>query len=138
MGIAFNKKIGAGLFGGEGFIMQRLQGDGWAFVHAGGTLAQRDLAPGETLRVDTGCIVAFQPSVAYDIQYVGKIKSALFGGEGLFFATLRGPGRVWLQSLPLSRLADRIVAAAPRAGGKARGEGSILGGLGSLLDGDNS
>jgi uncharacterized protein (TIGR00266 family) len=138
VGIAFNKKIGAGLFGGEGFIMQRLQGDGWAFVHAGGTLAQRDLAPGETLRVDTGCIVGFQPSVAYDIQYVGKIKSALFGGEGLFFATLRGPGRVWLQSLPLSRLADRIVAAAPRAGGKARGEGSILGGLGSLLDGDNS
>ena len=138
VGIAFNKKIGAGLFGGEGFIMQRLQGDGWAFVHAGGTLAQRDLAPGETVRVDTGCIVAFQPSVAYDIQYVGKIKSALFGGEGLFFATLRGPGRVWLQSLPLSRLADRIVAAAPRAGGKARGEGSLLGGLGGLLDGDNS
>jgi uncharacterized protein (TIGR00266 family) len=138
VGIAFNKKIGAGLFGGEGFIMQRLQGDGWAFVHAGGTLMQRDLAPGESLRVDTGCIVAFQPSVAYDIQYVGKIKSALFGGEGLFFATLKGPGRVWLQSLPLSRLADRIIAAAPRAGGKARGEGSILGGLGSLLDGDNS
>ena len=138
VGIAFNKKIGAGLFGGEGFIMQRLQGDGWAFVHAGGTLMQRDLAPGESLRVDTGCIVAFQPSVAYDIQYVGKIKSALFGGEGLFFATLKGPGRVWLQSLPLSRLADRIVAAAPRAGGKARGEGSLLGGLGGLLDGDNS
>ena len=138
VGIAFNKKIGAGLFGGEGFIMQRLQGDGWAFVHAGGTLMQRDLAPGESLRVDTGCIVAFQPSVNYDIQYVGKIKSALFGGEGLFFATLQGPGRVWLQSLPLSRLADRIVAASPRAGGKARGEGSILGGLGGLLDGDNS
>lgn len=138
VGIAFNKKMGAGLFGGEGFIMQRLQGDGWAFVHAGGTLMQRDLAPGESLRVDTGCIVAFQPSVAYDIQYVGKIKSALFGGEGLFFATLKGPGRVWLQSLPLSRLADRIIAAAPRAGGKARGEGSILGGLGGLLDGDNS
>src|SRR5688572_30144834 len=117
VGIAFNKRIGAGLFGGEGFIMHRLQGDGCAFVHAGGTLSQRDLGPGETLRVDTGCIVAFQPSVAYDIQYVGKIKSALFGGEGLFFATLRGPGRVWLQSLPLSRLADRIVAAAPRAGG---------------------
>ena len=138
VGIAFNKKIGAGLFGGEGFIMQRLQGDGWAFVHAGGTLAQRDLGPGEVIRVDTGCIVAFQPSVEYDIQYVGKIKSALFGGEGLFFATLRGPGRVWLQSLPLSRLADRIIASAPRAGGKARGEGSILGGLGGLLDGDNS
>ena len=138
VGIAFNKKIGAGLFGGEGFIMQRLQGDGWAFVHAGGTLAQRDLGPGEVIRVDTGCIVAFQPSVEYDIQYVGKIKSALFGGEGLFFATLRGPGRVWLQSLPLSRLADRIIASAPRAGGKARGEGSLLGGLGGLLDGDNS
>jgi uncharacterized protein (AIM24 family) len=138
VGIAFNKKIGAGLFGGEGFIMQRLQGDGWTFVHAGGTLMERDLGPGETLRVDTGCIVAFQPSVAYDIQFVGKIKSALFGGEGLFFATLRGPGRVWLQSLPLSRLADRIVKASPAAGGTGRGEGSVLGGLGRLLDGDNS
>jgi len=136
VGIAFNKKIGAGLFGGEGFIMERLQGDGWAFLHAGGTMHQRDLAPGETIRVDTGCIVAFQPSVSYDIQYVGKIKSALFGGEGLFFATLRGPGRIWLQSLPLSRMADRIYAAAPRAGGKGREEGSILGGLGRLLDGD--
>jgi uncharacterized protein (TIGR00266 family) len=138
VGIAFNKKIGAGLFGGEGFIMQRLQGDGWTFVHAGGTLMERDLGPGETLRVDTGCIVAFQPSIAYDIQFVGKIKSALFGGEGLFFATLRGPGRVWLQSLPLSRLADRIVRASPAAGGASRGEGSVLGGLGRLLDGDNS
>jgi len=136
VGIAFNKKIGVGLFGGEGFIMERLQGDGWAFLHAGGTMHQRDLAPGETIRVDTGCIVAFQPSVSYDIQYVGKIKSALFGGEGLFFATLRGPGRIWLQSLPLSRMADRIYAAAPRAGGKGREEGSILGGLGRLLDGD--
>ena len=138
VGIAFNKKIGAGLFGGEGFIMQRLHGDGWAFVHAGGTLMQRDLAPGEMLRVDTGCIVAFTPSVSYDIQFVGKIKSALFGGEGLFFATLRGPGRVWLQSLPFSRLADRIYAASPKAGGTRRGEGSLLGGLGALLDGDNS
>jgi uncharacterized protein (TIGR00266 family) len=137
VGIAFQKKIGAGLFGGEGFIMQRLTGDGWAFVHAGGTLMQRDLAPGEVVRVDTGCIVAFQPSVDYDIQFVGKIKSALFGGEGLFFATLRGPGRIWLQSLPLSRLADRLYAAAPKAGGARRGEGSILGGLGGLLDGDN-
>lgn len=137
IGIAFNKKIGAGLFGGEGFIMQRLQGDGWAFIHAGGTLMQKDLGPGEVLRVDTGCIVAFQPSVAYDIQFVGKIKSALFGGEGLFFATLRGPGRVWLQSLPLSRLADRIIQASPAAGGKSQGEGSVLGGLGRLLDGDN-
>ena len=108
VGIAFQRRLGVGLFGGEGFIMQRLQGDGWAFVHAGGTLQERTLAPGELIRVDTGCIVAFQPSVAYEIQYVGKIKSALFGGEGLFFATLRGPGKVWLQSLPLSRLARRL------------------------------
>jgi uncharacterized protein (TIGR00266 family) len=138
IGIAFNKKIGAGLFGGEGFIMERLQGDGWAFVHAGGTIIQRQLAPGELLRVDTGCIVGFQPSVQYDIQFVGKIKSALFGGEGLFFATLRGPGHVWLQSLPFSRMADRIVAAAPKTGRGGREEGSVLGGLGRLLDGDNS
>src|SRR5687767_13853542 len=138
VGIAFQKKLGAGLFGGEGFIMQRLLGDGWGFVHAGGTLLQRDLAPGELLRVDTGCIVAFTPSVNYDIQFVGKIKSALFGGEGLFFATLRGPGRIWLQSLPFSRLADRIYSAAPKAGGKSRGEGSLLGGLGRILDGDAS
>ena len=138
IGIAFQRKLGVGLFGGEGFIMQRLQGDGLAFVHAGGTLMQRDLKPGETLRIDTGCIVAFQPSVAYDIQYVGKIKSALFGGEGLFFATMRGPGRIWLQSLPLSRLANRIISAVPRAGRGGREEGSILGGLGGILDGDNS
>ncbi len=137
IGIAFQKRIGVGLFGGEGFIMQRLQGDGWAFIHAGGTLLQRDLGPGETLRVDTGCIVGFQPSVNYDIQFVGKIKSALFGGEGLFFATLRGPGRVWLQSLPLSRLADRLYSAAPKAGGRGREEGSVLGGLGRLIDGDS-
>jgi uncharacterized protein (TIGR00266 family) len=138
VGIALQRKIGAGLFGGEGFIMQRLQGDGWAFIHAGGTLLQRDLGPGEVLRVDTGCVVGFQSFVNFDIQYVGKIKSALFGGEGLFFATLRGPGRVWIQSLPFSRLADRVYAAAPQGGGKARGEGSVLGGLGRLLDGDNS
>ncbi len=138
LGIAFTKRFGAGLFGGEGFILQRLQGDGLAFVHAGGTLYQRDLTPGETLRVDTGCIVAFQPSVDYDIQMVGGVKSALFGGEGLFFATLRGPGRVWLQSLPLSRLAGRIVAAAPQTGRGGREEGSVLGGIGRLLDGDNS
>ena len=137
IGIAFQRKLGVGLFGGEGFIMQRLQGDGLAFVHAGGTLAQRDLKPGEMLRVDTGCIVAFQPSVNYDIQYVGKIKTAFFGGEGLFFATLRGPGRVWLQSLPLSRLANRIITAVPGVRG-GREEGSILGGIGGLLDGDNS
>jgi uncharacterized protein (TIGR00266 family) len=135
VGIAFQRKLGAGLFGGEGFIMQRLQGDGWAFVHAGGTLLQRELKAGETLRIDTGCIVAFQPSVAYDIQYVGKIKSALFGGEGLFFATLRGPGHVWLQSLPLSRLANRIVSAVPGIRG-GREEGSLLGPLGGILGGD--
>ncbi len=137
LGIAFNKRIGTGFFGGEGFIMQRLQGDGWAFMHAGGSIHERVLAPGEVLRVDTGCIVAFQPSVDFDIQYVGKIKSALFGGEGLFFATLRGPGRIWLQSLPLSRLAGRIYAAAPQKGG-SREEGSVLGGLGRMLGGDNS
>jgi uncharacterized protein (AIM24 family) len=117
--------------------MQRLQGDGWAFVHAGGTLHERTLGAGETIRVDTGCIVGFQPSVQYDIQYVGKIKSALFGGEGLFFATLQGPGRVWLQSLPLSRLANRIIAAVPGVAKGGREEGSILGGLGAILDGDN-
>ncbi len=138
LGIAFTKRFGAGLFGGEGFILQRLQGDGFAFIHAGGTLYERNLAPGELLRVDTGCIVAFQPSVDYDIQMVGGIKSALFGGEGLFFATLRGPGRIWLQSLPLSRLAGRIVAAAPQTGRGGREEGSMLGGIGRLLDGDNS
>jgi uncharacterized protein (TIGR00266 family) len=138
IGIAFQRKLGVGLFGGEGFIMQRLQGDGWAFVHAGGTLHERVLQPDEVIRVDTGCIVAFQPSVNYDIQFVGKIKSAIFGGEGLFFATLRGPGRVWLQSLPLSRLANRIIAAAPRIGRGGKEEGSILGGLGALLDGDNN
>jgi uncharacterized protein (TIGR00266 family) len=138
LGIAFTKRFGAGLFGGEGFILQRLQGDGMAFIHAGGTLYERTLAPGEMFRVDTGCIVAFQPSVDYDIQMVGGIKSALFGGEGLFFATLRGPGKVWLQSLPLSRLAGRIVAAAPQTGKGGREEGSVLGGLGRMLDGDNS
>ena len=136
LGIAFTKRFGAGLFGGEGFILQRLQGDGWAFVHAGGTLEEKTLAPGEMLRVDTGCIVAMQPSVAYDIQMVGGLKSMLFGGEGLFFATLRGPGKVWLQSLPFSRLASRIYAAAPQTGGRRREEGSLLGGLGNLLDGD--
>jgi len=138
IGIAFQRKLGVGLFGGEGFIMQRLQGDGWAFVHAGGTLLERTLAAGELIRVDTGCIVGFQPSVNYEIEYVGKIKSAIFGGEGLFFATLRGPGRVWLQSLPLSRLANRIIAAAPRMARGGREEGSLLGGLGNILDGDDN
>ncbi len=139
LGIAFQKKLGVGLFGGEGFIMQKLEGDGWAFVHAGGTLLERTLQPGERLRVDTGCVVAFQPTVDFDIQFVGKVKSALFGGEGLFFATLSGPGKVWLQSLPLSRLANRIILSAPVAGGQQRGEGSLLGGmaLGGLLGGDD-
>jgi len=136
IGIAFQRRIGVGLFGGEGFIMQKLEGDGLCFVHAGGTVHPLDLTPGQTLRVDTGCLVALQPTVGYDIQYVGKIKTALFGGEGLFYAALTGPGRVWLQSLPFSRMADRIYKAAPSAGGKRRGEGSVLGGLGDLLDGD--
>lgn len=136
LGIAFQKQLGAGLFGGEGFIMQRLDGDGMVFFHAGGTLALKELAAGEVLRVDTGCVAALEPSVDFDIEYIGKIKSALFSGEGLFFATLRGPGRVWIQSLPLSRMADRIVAAAPSIGGEGREEGSLLGGLGRLIDGD--
>ena len=134
VGIAFRKKIGVGMFGGEGFIMQRLAGDGLAMVHAGGTLVKRTLAAGEMLKLDTGCLVAMQPSVDYDVQFVGGIKNTLFGGEGLFFATLRGPGDVWLQSLPFSRLAGRILMAA----GGGKGEGSVLGGLGRFLDGDNS
>ena len=135
--IAFTKRLGTGFFGGEGFILQRLTGDGLAFIHAGGTIVPIDLKPGQKLRVDTGCLVAFTQQVDYDIKFVGGIKTALFGGEGLFFAHLTGPGRVWLQSLPFSRLADRVIASAPRAGGKRKGEGSILGGLGGLIDGDN-
>ncbi len=138
VGIAFQKKLGVGLFGGEGFIMQKLEGDGLCFVHAGGTIHHIELAAGESLRVDTGCLVALQQSVNYDIQFVGGIKTALFGGEGIFFATLQGPGRVWLQSLPLSRMADRIYAAAPQSKGWRKEEGSILdrvGGLGDLIDG---
>src|SRR5437773_12415521 len=138
IGIAFQRRIGVGLFGGEGFIMQRLQGDGLCFVHAGGTVHPLDLSAGQTLRVDTGCLVALQPTVNYDIQYVGNVKTALFGGEGLFYAALTGPGRVWLQSLPFSRMADRIYRAAPSAGGSRKDEGSILGGLGGLINGDNS
>ncbi|HTI40192.1 MAG TPA: TIGR00266 family protein [Vicinamibacterales bacterium] len=137
IGIAFQRRLGVGLFGGEGFIMQRLDGDGLCFVHAGGTVHELELQTGQTLRVDTGCIVALQPSVNYDIQLVGGVKTALFGGEGLFFATLTGPGRVWLQSLPLSRLAGRIYKAIPGIGGSRREEGSILGGIGDLLDGDS-
>lgn len=134
IGIALTRRFGAGLFGGEGFILQRLHGDGLAFVHAGGTLAHRQLAEGETLRIDTGCIVAFQPSVDYDIKFVGGFRNTLFGGEGLFYALLSGPGSVWLQSLPFSRLANRIIAASG-IGGRRRGEGSILGGIGDAIGG---
>ncbi len=136
VGIAFQRKLGAGLFGGEGFILQKLEGDGLAFVHAGGTVVERDLAAGETLRLDTGCLVAFERQVDYDIQTVPGIKTALFGGEGLFFASLTGPGKVWIQSLPFSRLASRVYAAAPQTGGTRKGEGSVLGGLGGLVMGD--
>ncbi|ETN96513.1 TIGR00266 family protein [Zhouia amylolytica] len=137
VGIEFSKRLGRGLFGGEGFIMQKLEGDGMAFVHAGGTLSRKELAPGEVLKVDTGCIVGFTQEVDYDIEFVGGIRNTVFGGEGLFFASLRGPGVVYIQSLPFSRLAGRVLAAAPRAGGKDKGEGSVLGGIGDLLDGDN-
>jgi len=135
--LAFTKRFGTGFFGGEGFILQKLAGDGMVFCHAGGTIRAVDLKPGEHLRVDTGCLVAFQQQVSYEIKMVGSVKSALFGGEGLFFAVLRGPGRVYLQSLPFSRLAGRIYAAAPQTGGKRKGEGSVLGTIGNLLDGDN-
>ncbi len=137
IGIEFSKKIGRGLFGGEGFIMEKLEGDGLAFMHAGGTVHKKELAAGERLRVDTGCVVGYSASVDFDIEFVGGIKNTIFGGEGLYFATLQGPGTVYIQSLPFSRLADRIIASAPRMGGKSKGEGSILGGLGDLLDGDN-
>ena len=136
VGIEFSKRLGRGFFGGEGFIMQKLEGDGMAFIHAGGTLAKKVLQPGETLRVDTGCIVGFTQDVDYDIEFVGGIKNTVFGGEGLFFATLKGPGTVYIQSLPFSRLAGRVLASVPR-GGKDKGEGSILGGLGDFLGGDN-
>lgn len=142
LGIAFQQRLGAGFFGGEGFILQKLEGDGLAFVHAGGTVVQRELAAGQSLLVDTGCVVALTPGVQFDIQFVGKIKTALFGGEGLFFARLAGPGTVWLQSLPFSRLASRVFAAAPQRGG-SREEGSILPGLaaggilGGVLGGDD-
>ncbi|RTL29414.1 MAG: TIGR00266 family protein [Burkholderiales bacterium] len=131
LGIAFQKRLGAGFFGGEGFIMQRLDGDGLAFVHAGGTVVRRELKPGETVFVDTGCVVAYTTGVDFDIQYVGKIKTALFGGEGVFLAKMTGPGHVWLQSLPFSRLASRIFAAAPQTGGGGREESSLLGSLGA-------
>jgi uncharacterized protein (TIGR00266 family) len=142
LGIFFQKKLSVGFFGGEGFIMQRLDGDGLAFVHAGGTVIKRELQPGQVLMVDTGCLVAMTAQVNFEIQYVGKIKTALFGGEGLFFAKVSGPGTVWLQSLPFSRLASRVFAAAPQRGG-SREEGSVLGGfgagglLGGVLGGDD-
>ena len=134
IGIAFQRRLGAGFFGGEGFIMEKLEGTGLAFLHSGGTICERRLAPGEILRLDTGCLVAYEPTIDFDIQYVGKIKTALFGGEGLFLATLRGPGKVWLQSLPFSRLASRIFAAAPQAG-RGTDQGGLLPGLGSLTAG---
>ena len=137
VGIEFQRRLGTGLFGGEGFIMEKLEGDGMAFVHAGGYIIERELKAGERFRVDTGCIVGFSQTVDYDIEFVGGIRNTLFGGEGLFFATLRGPGTVYVQSLPFSRLAGRVLAAAPQGGGKDKGEGSLLGGLGNLLDGDN-
>lgn len=137
IGIEFSKKLGRGLFGGEGFIMQKLEGDGLAFIHAGGTMAKKVLKPGEVLKVDTGCIVGFTKEVDYDIEFVGGIKNTIFGGEGMFFATLRGPGTVYVQSLPFSRLAGRVLAMAPKTGTNTRGEGSVLGGIGDLLDGDN-
>ncbi|GAB3046335.1 TIGR00266 family protein [Virgibacillus ainsalahensis] len=135
VGIEFQRKVGTGFFGGEGFIMQKLEGDGMAFVHAGGTIQKKVLNAGETLKVDTGCLVAMTGDVDYNIEYIGGIKTALFGGEGLFFATLRGPGVVWIQSLPFSRLASRIFAAAPERGG-SKGEGSLAGGLFDILGGD--
>ena len=136
IGVYFQRKILTGLFGGEGFIMQKLEGNGMVFMHAGGTVVTRTLGTGEVLHVDTGCVVALEPGVQFDIQQAGGIKTALFGGEGLFFATLKGPGKVWLQSLPFSRLAGRMLQAAPQRGG-SKGEGSILGALGGFLDGDN-
>lgn len=133
--ITFNRRIGAGFFGGEGFILQKLEGDGLAFIQAGGTVVKKELR-GETLRVDTGCLVGFTSGIDYDIQRAGNLKSMVFGGEGLFLATLQGTGTVWLQSLPFSRMADRILAHAPTAGGSSQGEGSVLGGIGRVLGGD--
>jgi uncharacterized protein (TIGR00266 family) len=135
IGIAFNRRLGAGFFGGEGFILQKLEGDGMVFLHAGGAIVRKDLR-GETLRVDTGCLVAFTDGIDYDIARAGNLKSMLFGGEGLFLATLRGHGTVWLQSLPFSRLADRILANAPSEGGKQTGEGSALGSIYRMIDGN--
>jgi uncharacterized protein (TIGR00266 family) len=136
VGIDFRKKLSVGFFGGEGFILEKLEGDGMAFIHACGAIIERSLRQGETLRIDTGCLVAMTKDVHYDIQFVGGIKNTLFGGEGVFFATVVGPGTVWIQSLPFSRLAERVFAAAPSAGGQRKGEGSVLGTLGDILGGD--
>lgn len=136
IGIAFQRKVMTGLFGGEGFIMQKLEGDGWVFVQMGGTIVEKELKAGEELHVDTGCLAAYTPSVDFDLVTAGGVKSMIFGGEGVFFARLRGPGKVWIQSLPFARLAGRVVATAGSVGGQNRGEGSLLGGLGNLLDGD--
>lgn len=133
VGIEFQRRLGTGLFGGEGFIMEKLEGDGMTFVHAGGHVFEKELQPGEFLRIDTGCLVAYTQTIDYDIQFVGGIKNTLFGGEGLFFATLRGPGKIWVQTLPISRLASRIIS---YGGIRRKEEGSLLGGLGNLLDGD--
>ena len=139
IGLHFQRKILTGLFGGEGFIMQKLEGDGWCFIHVGGTLLERDLAPGEELHVDTGCLAAMTKDVDMDLEQVGGVKSMFFGGEGVYFARLRGPGRVWIQSLPFSRLAGRMLAAAPPGARQGRGrvgEGSVLGGIGDLIGGN--
>ncbi|MFM8448499.1 MAG: TIGR00266 family protein [Haliscomenobacter sp.] len=136
VGIEFSRKLGRGFFGGEGFIMQRLEGDGLVFMHAGGTIIEKDLALGETLRIDTGCLVAFTQDVDYDIEMVRGVRNMFFGGEGLFFARLQGPGKVWIQSLPFSRLADRVLRASRNYSNGSKDEGSVLGGLGNLLDGD--
>lgn len=133
VGIEFQKKLGTGFFGGEGFIMQKLEGDGMCFIHSGGAIIEKELQPGEKLKIDTGCIVAFEQNVDYNIEFVGGVRNTIFGGEGLFFATLTGPGKIWVQSLPFSRLASRILAGAV---GRRKEEGSILGGLGNMLDGD--
>lgn len=137
VGIDFRKKLGVGFFGGEGFILEKLEGDGLVFVHACGAIVEKELMQGETLKVDTGCLVAMTKNIDYDIEYVGGIKNAFFGGEGIFFATVSGPGKVWIQSLPFSRLADKVLSSAPSVGGSRKGEGSILGVIGDILDGDN-
>ena len=135
IGIAFQRKLGTGIFGGEGFIMEKLEGDGLAFVHAGGYIMEKELKAGEILKIDTGCVVAYTPTIDFDIEFIRGIRNWMFGGEGLFFAVMRGPGKVWIQSLPISRLASRIIQYSPQFG-RRREEGSILGGLGNLIDGD--